>query len=279
MRPSWKFVLLAAVAVATLVAATSQAEACWGCRPASPVYYATYYYPTCSVGWCDPCYTCYSPAYSCYRPCARACSPCGWTTGCGWSSCYTSCCGGTVSVATGCCGAVSVPAAAPAPAITPAVTPSVTPEPTKAIKTPATPAPDITVPDLTPPAAAPPAAPKDPGASLGPTVGDSGSITVWVPADAKVTINGLATRATGSKRQFVSFGLQPGLSYRYEIRAEITREGRVVSDTRTVTLTAGQRGAVAFGFNGAARKASRPTDRSDTATNRRIIAGNPTPHP
>jgi uncharacterized protein (TIGR03000 family) len=251
MRPGWKFVLLAAVAVATLVAATSQAEACWGCRSAYayPVYYAPYY-STCSVGWCDPCY---SPWYSCCRPARRTCSPCGWYGGCcGWSSCYTSCCGGTVSVAAGCCGSVSVPAAVPAPAITPApVTPSLAPTP--AIKTPA-PSPLDTMPaptDPTPPAATSPALPKEPGASLGPTLNESGSITVWAPADAKVTINGLATRATGSKRQFVSFGLQPGLSYRYEIRAEITREGQVVSDTRTITLTAGQRGAVAFGFNGA----------------------------
>ena len=74
-------------------------------------------------------------------------------------------------------------------------------------------------------------------------------MTIWVPAEAKVTINGRSTRSTGTKRQFVSYGLQPGFSYKYEIRAQIVRDGQLVEDSRTISLTAGQRGAVAFGFN------------------------------
>ena len=69
-----------------------------------------------------------------------------------------------------------------------------------------------------------------------------------MPFDAKVTINGIATRSTGSRRQFVSFGLKPGFSYKYEIRAEVVKEGKTMEDTRTVVLTAGQNTAVAFGF-------------------------------
>ena len=74
-------------------------------------------------------------------------------------------------------------------------------------------------------------------------------VMVWVPYDAKVTINGLATRSVGSRRQFVSYGLKPGFSYKYEIHAEVVRDGKLVEDTRTVTLTAGETIAVAFGFN------------------------------
>jgi uncharacterized protein (TIGR03000 family) len=92
-----------------------------------------------------------------------------------------------------------------------------------------------------------PIMPSEPTTSA-PTPGTSGVVTVWAPYDAKITINGLATRSTGSRRQFVSFGLKPGYSYKYEIRAEVLRDGKMLEDTRTVTLTAGQNTAVAFGF-------------------------------
>ena len=75
-------------------------------------------------------------------------------------------------------------------------------------------------------------------------------MTVWVPYDAKVTVNGLPTRSQGSRRQFVSYGLNPGFSYKYVVRAEIVRNGRVIRDNKTVVLTAGDREALAFGFNG-----------------------------
>ena len=49
--------------------------------------------------------------------------------------------------------------------------------------------------------------------------------------------------------QFVSFGLKPGFSYKYVVKAQVVRNGQVQEDTRTVTLTAGEVTAVAFGFN------------------------------
>ena len=63
------------------------------------------------------------------------------------------------------------------------------------------------------------------GASIEPAAGESGLLTVWVPYDAKVTINGLLTKSTGSKRHFVSYGLRPGYTYKYEVKAE-TRSRR-----------------------------------------------------
>ncbi len=77
----------------------------------------------------------------------------------------------------------------------------------------------------------------------------SGSLTVWVPFDAKVTVNGRETHSTGSRRQYVSHGLTAGLAYKYVVHAEVVRDGQVVEDTRTVTLRAGDITAVAFGFN------------------------------
>ena len=69
------------------------------------------------------------------------------------------------------------------------------------------------------------------------------------PYDAKVTINGRPTTSVGSQRQFVSYGLNPGLSYKYVVKAEVVRDGQTVERSRTVNLIAGQTEQVAFGFN------------------------------
>jgi uncharacterized protein (TIGR03000 family) len=76
-------------------------------------------------------------------------------------------------------------------------------------------------------------------------------LTVWVPFDAKVSVNGMETRSTGSQRQFISYGLKPGFSYKYVVKAQVIRNGQTQEDTQTVTLTAGQITSVAFGFNSA----------------------------
>jgi uncharacterized protein (TIGR03000 family) len=90
--------------------------------------------------------------------------------------------------------------------------------------------------------------PELPTTSL-PTRKNSGLLTVWVPANAKVFINGKETTTDGSRRRYVSYGLQPGLNYKYEVRAELVRNGRLAEETKTVYLTAGASEGVAFGFN------------------------------
>jgi uncharacterized protein (TIGR03000 family) len=97
-----------------------------------------------------------------------------------------------------------------------------------------------------------PSMPSGPGPfpkSTGASTENTGLLTVSVPYDAKVTINGRETGSTGSRRQYVSNGLQPGLTYKYVVHAEVVRDGQVQEDTQTVTLTVGQTTAVAFGFN------------------------------
>ena len=79
-----------------------------------------------------------------------------------------------------------------------------------------------------------------------PTQETSGQLTVAVPFNAKVFINGKATTSTGSNRQFVSYGLKPGLAYKYEVRAEWIREGQLLEETKDVILTAGSREGVAL---------------------------------
>jgi uncharacterized protein (TIGR03000 family) len=71
-------------------------------------------------------------------------------------------------------------------------------------------------------------------------------ISVNVPADAKIFVNGNATRSTGSSRQYISRGLVAGRQYTYELKAEVEVNGKTVSDTQVVRLTAGERTQVAF---------------------------------
>ena len=244
-RPNWKYLVVGAVVVASLMVGVSQAEACWSCY--RPVSY-----------WASACYTpCYTSCYtSCYS--LSCCDPCGGTYYLGWrpgpvrrllrgryrwyyspwSSCsYDRCWSGC-----GCddSGTTQTPAQAeqklkptPAPAEgspTPAPTPEPAP-PQGAVEPP------------------PPPPPGFPDSTAIPTRDNSGLLTIYVPFTAKVFINDHQTKTSGSRRRYVSHGLQPGLTYKYVIRAEIERDGKLVDETKTVHLTAGEMEGVAFGFN------------------------------
>jgi uncharacterized protein (TIGR03000 family) len=251
------------VVVVALLAATDQASAWWGC--CRPAYYG--------------CCGCYSPCYSCWSSC---CGCDGWYLG--WrpgpirrllfgryrwyygggcySGCYDCCYSGCGYYDVGCCGAAvegTAPKAQPTP--TPAQTQKPVmeapqPAPTPSMEMPKEPstAPS-TLPDLGPSDKLPglepsvPTLPGEPKSTSVPTPENSGVITVWVPFDAKVTVNGRATKSTGSRRQFVSYGLKPGYSYKYEIHAEVARNGQLVEEDRTVVLTMGQDTAVVFGLD------------------------------
>ncbi len=75
-------------------------------------------------------------------------------------------------------------------------------------------------------------------------------LTVKVPAEAKVFVNGHLTTSTGIERQFISRGLVVGSRYTYEVRAELDVNGKTVSDVKTVSLTAGDVADLAFSLNG-----------------------------
>lgn len=260
-RPSWKFVLIGAVVVASLATFATSADAWWGWRAGC---------------WSPPCY---SASYSCADPCWGGYGYyVGWRPGPvrravfgpyrwygGYGGCYSGCYGGGYSACgwptigyEACCsnslGTMTVDPGAAAPA---APTPAKKP----AVDLPLLPSePTAPPPDATEPAVPKPSKPDDaPGAgalpplekssSFGPTPADSGLLTIGVPFDAKVFVNGLQTRSAGSRRQFVSYGLRPGFSYKYEIRVQAVRDGQVVEETQTQILKAGDRVQVAFGFN------------------------------
>jgi uncharacterized protein (TIGR03000 family) len=112
---------------------------------------------------------------------------------------------------------------------------------------------------------------SDPAAAPGTTMNSSGRtalLAVHVPADARVFVNGLATRSTGADRRYVSNGLRPGMNYTYELKAQMIRDGKPVEETKVVQLQAGQTAEVDFNNAGAEivdeRTAAKPVKTSLT---------------
>ena len=267
-RPSWKFLLVGAVVVASLTAVTSSADAWWGCRGWG-CGYGGY-----SIG-CDPCgyggygwyvgvrpgpirravfgpYRWYWGGYGGYPYYGYGCYPYygyGCYSDCGWSTVSYGCCG---DVVVGGVTTQTMPAQPNGKNPTPAEKQpgETTPADPTGIESKKPTGTELPGPGFKIEPGVPGLGPGAPGdSSFMPTQANSGQLTVWVPYDAKVIINGLETRSTGSKRQFVSFGLKPGFNYKYEVRARVIRDGVAVEETKVVTLTAGERDSVAFGFN------------------------------
>ncbi len=65
------------------------------------------------------------------------------------------------------------------------------------------------------------------------------TITVNVPADAKVTIDGNATVSTSTVRTFATPALKTGAVSYYTFVAEVVREGKTFTATETVAVEAG----------------------------------------
>jgi uncharacterized protein (TIGR03000 family) len=80
----------------------------------------------------------------------------------------------------------------------------------------------------------------------GNAIGNEAHLTIAVPDAARVFVNNKATSSTGPLRQYVSRGLEAGRSYKFAIRAEMERDGQLVTEEKTVVLTAGTREEVAF---------------------------------
>lgn len=264
IRSRWKYVIFGVVVASTLLATASQASAYWW-------------------GW-----GCCAPVSRCYSSCWSSCDPCGgtsWTLGwrpgpvrrlllgryrwyptwggscCGYYTTWSPCCGeASCGTEVGCCGeAGTVISGASAVA------------------------PQVQKPTLAPPKDVPPAANPPKSSSLdemdllsppkapeikkttNPSTRDthsqrnSGLLSVSVPGAAKVYINGRETRATGARREYVSYGLQEGKIYPYTVRALVAARGgegtadaegqRWVWITKTVYLRAGERVGVTFSEN------------------------------
>ncbi len=73
-------------------------------------------------------------------------------------------------------------------------------------------------------------------------------LTVSLPANARVFVNGATTRSTGTTRRYVSRNLNPGYAYTYEVRAEMEIDGQRMERTETVKMRAGEIQNLAFDF-------------------------------
>jgi uncharacterized protein (TIGR03000 family) len=71
-------------------------------------------------------------------------------------------------------------------------------------------------------------------------------VLVSLPADAKLSIDGNSTVSTSSSRTFVSPDLQVGKDYVYTMIAELSVDGKIVSESKTITVRAGETTQVAF---------------------------------
>jgi uncharacterized protein (TIGR03000 family) len=72
------------------------------------------------------------------------------------------------------------------------------------------------------------------------------TLTVNVPANARIFVNGTSTRSHGAVRRYVSRGLTPGSEYSYEIKAELDLDGETIEETKIVKVRAGDSIQVAF---------------------------------
>lgn len=76
-----------------------------------------------------------------------------------------------------------------------------------------------------------------------------------VPENARVLLSGALTNLTGSERTFTTHQLAAGQEWNnYVVRVEITRDGQLVVEERTLTVEAGESYELAFDF-----KANEPT--------------------
>ena len=70
------------------------------------------------------------------------------------------------------------------------------------------------------------------------------TMTVNVPADAKLLFNGTPANGTGAARTFTTPPLQPGQEYAYDLTAEVVRNGKTERVTERVVLRAGEKTSV-----------------------------------
>ncbi|GIW93125.1 MAG: hypothetical protein KatS3mg110_1166 [Pirellulaceae bacterium] len=83
-------------------------------------------------------------------------------------------------------------------------------------------------------------------------------LTLHVPEDARVTLAGHDTSATGQVRVFRSRALAPGQTWEnYRVRVSVERDGRTLVKEETLTLRAGEQRELQFDFGPATAVASR----------------------
>jgi uncharacterized protein (TIGR03000 family) len=75
------------------------------------------------------------------------------------------------------------------------------------------------------------------------------TIVVTLPAEARLFVDGSATSSTSERRTLITPELQFGSTYVYTMRAEVVRDGQVVTETQHVNVVGGQIANVRFNFS------------------------------
>jgi uncharacterized protein (TIGR03000 family) len=78
------------------------------------------------------------------------------------------------------------------------------------------------------------------------SAGVSTRITVRLPANAKLFVDGVAVPTTSGTRTFDTPRLTPGHQYSYNMRAELVRDGRTRTEDKRVVFTPGEAVTVDF---------------------------------
>jgi uncharacterized protein (TIGR03000 family) len=104
--------------------------------------------------------------------------------------------------------------------------------------------PAAVAPAAQPPAADPPAKPADADSTA--VESDAALLTVSVPLDASVVVNGYKTQAVGLVRQFKSRGLKPGFVYTYVVDVTYTVDGSELTESKSVKLRPGTSELIEF---------------------------------
>jgi uncharacterized protein (TIGR03000 family) len=79
------------------------------------------------------------------------------------------------------------------------------------------------------------------------------SVSLTVPADARVTLGGSETRADGTFRYYATKALEEGQTWSdYEIKVTLERDGRLLTQTKHVDLAAGDSLELEFDFDSTA---------------------------
>jgi uncharacterized protein (TIGR03000 family) len=82
-----------------------------------------------------------------------------------------------------------------------------------------------------------------------PDSGRRAKIIVHLPADARLMVDGKATRSTSATRRFVTPPLESGQGYHYTLKAEIDRgDGEPMTVTKRVDVRAGETEEVTLRF-------------------------------
>jgi uncharacterized protein (TIGR03000 family) len=72
-------------------------------------------------------------------------------------------------------------------------------------------------------------------------------LLIDLPADAKLYVDGQLTTSTNANRVFTTPALQSGLTYYYDLKAEVTRDGLTHAESKRIIVRSGDSIHTSFG--------------------------------